>query len=1054
MAGRIHAVTASAGAGKTTRIVADIVDEVGKRPPEAIVATTFTIKAAAELVQRTRARLFATGNPDAAARLLGARFGTVNAVCGQIVSEFAIDLGRSPATEVLSPDAEPHLFASAANGPISRHAPELNALAERFGHNEPVRFGAKPPDWRKTLRDIITFARANGLDAAGLRLSAHRSLETFAPLLDAADSDGQRLDQALADAVSEALTIAPNIISTGGRETLAVLRTAHNRLQRRERPNWPDWVRLSNAKCAPTKDGRDYDSRLSVVRAAAGRHTDHPALKADCEQFIRCIFDCAAEALDAYQLFKAQRGLLDFTDQETLALEILNDPECSGRLSERIDRVFVDEFQDSSPLQMAVFTRLAETVEASTWVGDPKQAIFGFRGADSDLTQAAFDGVQRPDAAVDVLVKSYRSREGITAFSNAMFSNAFARMGLRPDQHDFSGTARSEAGFDHSPFGYWPLVGTAAEQTEALAVGVVKLLEDAGEWLVSNGANDLRPLTAGDIAILCRTNDDITRFATAIARRGVAVAVERNGLARTPHVEVVLAAYRWLIDQSDRLALAELARFFAASPTSDAWLAAASDEDADGALRQLVPIADDLAALGEAVLQLTPAELIDAVLALPPLMARIQRWGDHAIRLDDLEALRGCATTYEADCTSHGVPATPAGLLLALADTDPKRPRSLGRHAVQIMTYHTAKGLEWPLVVLTGLGKEPKARLFEPSAEVDGEIDWRQPLRNRWIRFWPWPYGAQGKGGRLDTNAASSAIGKAAQARIVKEETRLLYVGVTRARDHLVLGHAIKAGSAWLSVLDDPEAPGHVVLPSVDDNLIGVGDKTFACRVLTPTTEGDSVPRLRRAAFVSRASAPTRPARPLHLAPSASAGGAWAVVERSILGDRLALRGRPDMQRVGHALHGFLAADRLHRTADDRRAMAKNLLGRWDVSELDPDQVLEASDRLHRHIAERWPASTVLREAAIKARLGDQLLSGRIDMLIYGPMGYVVIDHKSFPGSPDQWEARATGYGAQLGSYAAAIRRTSETKCDSLYIHMPLVGVMLRLGPTEGGGSR
>ena len=69
-------------------------------------------------------------------------------------------------------------------------------------------------------------------------------------------------------------------------------------------------------------------------------------------------------------------------------------------------------------------------------------------------------------------------------------------------------------------------------------------------------------------------------------------------------------------------------------------------------------------------------------------------------------------------------------------------------------------------------------------------------------------------------------------------------------------------------------------------------------------------------------------------------------------------------------------------------------------------------------------------------------------------MGYVVIDHKSFPGSPDQWEARATGYGAQLGSYAAAIRRTSEAKCDSLYIHMPLVGVMLRLGPAERGGSR
>lgn len=1053
MAGRIHAVTASAGAGKTTRIVADIVDEVGMRPPEAIVATTFTIKAAAELVQRTRAKLFATGNAEAAARLLGARFGTVNAVCGQIVSEFAIDLGRSPATEVLSPDSEPHLFASAANAPISRHAPDLNALAERFGHNEPIRFGARPPDWRKTLREIITFARANGLDAAGLRLSGDRSLETFVPLLDAAASDGETLDQALAHAVSEALAIAPGVVSTAGRESLAVLRTAHSRLQRQERPNWPDWVRLSNAKCAPTKDGREYDDRLSAVRGAAGRHTDHPALRADCEQFIRCIFDCAAEALDAYQLFKAQRGLLDFTDQETLALEILSDPEASRRLGERIDRVFVDEFQDSSPLQMAVFSRLAETVEASTWVGDPKQAIFGFRGADSDLTQAAFDGVQSPDVTADVLAQSFRSREGITAFSNAMFSAAFARMGLRPDQHDFSGTARTETGFDHSPLGYWPLTGTVAEQTEALAEGVVRLLEDAEEWLVADGSNDLRPLAAGDIAILCRTNDDITRFATAIARRGIAVAVERNGLARTPHVEVVLAAYRWLIDRSDRLALAELARFFADSPTSDAWLAAASDAEADAALQRLVPIADDLSALREAVLQLTPSELIDAVLALPPLMARIQRWGDHAIRLDDLEALRGCAKTYEADCASQGVPATPAGLLVALADADPKRPRSLGRNAVQVMTYHTAKGLEWPLVILTGLGKEPKARLFEPSAELDGRIDWKQPLANRWVRFWPWPYGAQGKAGRLEVNAANSGIGKAAQARIVKEETRLLYVGVTRARDHLVLGHAVKAGAAWLSVLDNPEAPGHVTLPAVDDNLIGVGDQTFPCRVLTPGTDGDSVTRPRRATFVSQGLGATRPVRPLHLTPSASAGGTWAVVERTVLGDRLALRGRPDMQRVGHALHGFLAADRLHRTEDDRRTMAANLLRRWEVHELDPDQVVEASDRLHRHIAGRWPNSSVLREAAILARLGDQLLNGRIDMLVHGPMGYVVIDHKSFPGAADLWEARAAGYGAQLESYADAIRQTSQERCDSLHIHMPLVGVMLRLEPAGSGGS-
>src|ERR1700749_3096874 len=100
MAGTIQVVTAAAGAGKTTRIVGDIAVDVATRPPEEVVATTFTIRAADELVQRARTALFGQGRVDPAGRLLGARFGTVNAVCGQIVGEFALELGRSTATNV------------------------------------------------------------------------------------------------------------------------------------------------------------------------------------------------------------------------------------------------------------------------------------------------------------------------------------------------------------------------------------------------------------------------------------------------------------------------------------------------------------------------------------------------------------------------------------------------------------------------------------------------------------------------------------------------------------------------------------------------------------------------------------------------------------------------------------------------------------------------------------------------------------------------------------------------------------------------------------------
>ena len=153
--GKLNAVTAAAGAGKTTRIVGDIAGEIAgegdRRAPESLLATTFTIKAADELVERARAKLFETGEAEAASRLLGARFGTVNAVCGQIVAEFALDLGRSPSTAVIGEGNEALAFSVAADGAIGDHAAVLNRLADAFGYNVPVgrtaasrRIGAAP----------------------------------------------------------------------------------------------------------------------------------------------------------------------------------------------------------------------------------------------------------------------------------------------------------------------------------------------------------------------------------------------------------------------------------------------------------------------------------------------------------------------------------------------------------------------------------------------------------------------------------------------------------------------------------------------------------------------------------------------------------------------------------------------------------------------------------------------------------------------------------------------------------------------------------------------
>ena len=1050
---KINTVVASAGAGKTTRIVRDIAGEVEHREPEEIVATTFTVKAADELIERSRAHLFKSGKAEQAARLLGARFGTVNSICGQIVGEHAIDLGRSPRAEVIPEDGVSRLFVIAADTAIEHHAPVLNGLAEAMGFFEPKRAAdAERSDWRSTVRRLIELARANGLNADGLTQSADRSIETFLALLPSVSTaKSEDLDQALAKAVATALGALPAELSKTGQPSIDLLRRIRAAGQRRERLSWPDWARLSKVGCAK-KDGQALIDALDAVCRAAGRHPEHPRLRADCEAFIRTLFTCAAEALDAYQDYKSERGLMDFIDQEALALDVLRDPAMAKRLGERISRVFVDEFQDSSPLQIAIFTAMADLVEASTWVGDPKQAIYGFRNADSALTQAAFDGVAATSTdPQEVLATSYRSREGIVGFVNEAFGPAFSAMGLPAEEHAFSGTARKEDGFDHAPFAVWWLEGKLDLQYAALAAGIRDAIADGASWIVGDKATEtLRPLRAGDVAVLCRSHADILRVATALSQLGVKVAVERDGLARTPHVELVMAAFRWVADPTDRLALAELARFFSDDPKSDLWLRAVSAEDQDAALQAAVPISAALSVLRASVLSLTPADLVDALIVLPEVIRRIETWGDVAARLDDLEALRGFARSYEANCASSGAPATPSGLVLALAAGEPRRPKSLQADAVKVMTYHGAKGLEWPIVVLTGLNREPKPRLFEPVAEAEGALDWRDPLAGRWIRYWPWPYASQSKDVGLDEAALTSPLGRQAALRAKQEETRLLYVGVTRARDYVVFAPPAKGELKWLQVLDG-EQPGHVTLPSGANNILAAGAATYPARVSPMAVDDAPAAPVIRPAYV-RLTRQVRDRPALHRRPSGETSAEpYVVVERVQLGPRLPFVGTPDMLSLGEAVHAIFAADRPDQPADARLVQAERILSRWGVHEVQAQDVLDACDRLSQHLGGLWPTGRLHRETPVFARLGDQLVSGRIDLLAEHDAGFAVIDHKSFPGSRDTWDARAAGYGPQLGLYAEALQAAAGRPCEALYIHMPIVGALLRVARQTGG---
>ncbi|WP_270939206.1 UvrD-helicase domain-containing protein, partial [Falsiroseomonas oryzae] len=413
-------------------------------------------------------------------------------------------------------------FRIAADAAIGRHAVRLNALAQRFGHDRPLRPGEEEerrPDWRRMAGAIVDLARQNGIAAADLAASAMRSRDGLLAALDPAAGSVAALDDALEAAVRTALGALPG--GDKGADTKAAVETLREAAEAMEDGPlpWPLWAKLAKLKVnAPSR------TTIAPVHAAAAAHRHHPRLREDLASFIEGVFACAAEAMEAWQDFKAARGLVDFADQEAEALALFDDPAIAARIAQDSTMLLVDEFQDTSPMQLALFLRMARLMRRSAWVGDPKQAIYGFRGTDPELmAQVAAAVPGATGGRAEPLREMFRSRPGLVAFCNAVFRDAFP--GIPRGQVEVVARRGDGAGQPPAPQ-LWRLQSkNQTDDARAIAAGVADMLANRAAWrLTSEGRREPGPLRGGDIAVLCRTNDGARRVAEALAARGLRVA--------------------------------------------------------------------------------------------------------------------------------------------------------------------------------------------------------------------------------------------------------------------------------------------------------------------------------------------------------------------------------------------------------------------------------------------------------------------------------------------------------------------------------------------------
>lgn len=1053
MKAQITFISAGAGSGKTHRLTDLLHHELtsGSIRPSGVIATTFTKKAATELRERVRGHLLKQGSFVLANAMGQARIGTVNSVCGQLITRFAFEAGMSTDQQVLEEVQSKALLAHAIDAVLDSLAmQELLSLVRRLGL-EPDSRDKYKDHWQSDLKKLVDQIRNNDIPMA--QVSGFASANADDLLSYFPKPSTQDLSADLLKAIRAALPAIESSAQSGGKKNtnayLALIKGFARGLERQTAP-WGEWVKV--AKESPEASLRHT---IEPIADLAGRVGEHLGLHNDLRRYLELMFDLAVKALERYQALKQELGVLDFADQEHQLLGLLDHPEVAAVLDDELDLLMVDEFQDTSPIQLALFLRLAGFAKKVYWVGDIKQAIYGFRGSDTALMQAILKALPDIGGVKEVLPSSWRSRSELVKTINAVFTRAFEGS-LAKEEVELS-SERTDP-LPGPALANWILGGKNAElEASALASGVRQLIESG--YTIYDKLNKLaRPVRFGDVAILSRSNDGVGSLAMALSAQGIPVATAQAGLLATPEVTLAMACLRRLNDPADTVATAEIVSL-ADSLEPEAWVAdrlryLAKGGNVEQWLEQAIeghpahPVLEAIAGLRFALPLLAPREALVTVIATCALSDKVVRWTPESdrvrVRLANLDALIALAGQYEDVCRSGQHAASVSGLIVWLGEIAQQKQDMLAEpaiDAVKVMTHHAAKGLEWPVVVLTDLAKDIKSRLWSVTAQSGANFDAHNPLADRYIRYWPWPFGLQKKVAIADS-IELSPMASAFRMAAIEESKRLLYVSMTRARDLLVLARSSrKLSGEWL---DCVEAPWLLPVKGSDAIELPTGERIAADHwELEPLDDQvNEKPTTSETLYWFTSMGDTGLRLPLIFNPSSVAPAPCAIVEKCRVGERIRVAKRADMRVLGEAVHACIGLSFTAPHASLSEAEVGNILSGFGVSEyLSANAVLQQIRVFHEWLFSRWPGARPHAEIPLQSILPNgQVLNGRIDLLLETDSGWVLFDHKSSQLATDHWELLASEYSAQMGAYARGVEQATGQKVIEQWLFLPVAG--------------
>ena len=1068
-------VEAGAGTGKTTALVSRITALIasGQAEMNGLAAITFTDAAAGELRERVRRELEEDARNQrrtaverercerAAREMELASIQTLHSFALSLLRELPLEAGLPPGFEAVDEVQSDLWFQDAWENWLDQ-ALESEDLGGKILRS--LRLGLR----LNSLRQVAVILHKN-YDLVERAPFPESPPPDFAILQEFRDAEGEirrLLPLAILGAEDQLYVHALGIADLGrriqasGNEDAAIAMVATAGRLSTTRGRQPDWKADPASGVNGCKLMKDLLSGLNDTRTQDLEQLRQSALTPLLEA-LRCfVVDLAAQ--------RKAEGRAEFQDLLVWARALLRDnPQARQHFQRRFHHILIDELQDTDPIQAEIAFFLAgnpdEAAGAPTqdrqtqgrqtqdWreitpapgklflVGDPKQSIYRFRRADIATLEEVRQHLGREAVP---LRQNFRSQAGILDWANHVFQQ-WMSSGDSPGDGANGGVPAVQAGYEHLQARWQPpaatpplgvhrmgeaLGGSAnyVRRQEARAIAALALQIKGDRWQVrKDPAGTLGDAEFRDICLLLPTRTGLDILEQALEETNVPYRIEsRSMVVATEDVRELLNCLRAIDSPADQVAVVAALRS-SAFACSDVELLEFVDNGGrfdyfqpGAATGPVAESLDELRKFHNQRVWTPPDQLIEQFIRDRRMVELSfgrrrprERWRRLRFVVEQARefinagggSLRGYLDWMERQL---GEGAQTVEVPVPETDDD----------CVRIMTIHAAKGLEFPVVILTGLGN---ARRQRPAPVIIDRASGRAEAR----------VSASGQG-RLETSGFDAA-NKLEDAADAAEHVRLAYVATTRARDHLVLSLFRKsqrndnspAGLMEQFCASRPDLWREIDVDSLSTPTVSPPPASAP----QPESNAAEFNRQRgqwlenRAATIAVASREeARAVTGIARLDKDEAGGGEVVYRRG--------RGSSNLGRAVHAVLqsiDIITGDGLE-AASRAQAAAEGIPAQWeDVASLartavDSDVVRRLASQLAAGQANYY------REVFVSAPLNGRLVEGFIDLLIDGPDGMVVVDYKTDTlDNAQEVDDAATRHRTQMGLYALATQEVT-----------------------------